>query len=84
MFRPDLPCGTVGREVARVCASFDEQKSPTGDCFGQIEIKSRSVDDVSYGPLRRDDLFWIAPEGKNAQWDAVIKDSVAAADYRGT
>ncbi len=81
MFRFDLPGSAVGREVARVCASFDEQKSPTEDCFGQIDKESGSVDDVSCGPIRRDDLFGVAAEGINAQWEVVIIDSVAAADY---
>ncbi len=66
MLRLDLPRSAAGREVSRVGPSFDEDKSPTGDRFDHIEIVSRPVDDVPSGPIRCDDLFGVAAEGKNA------------------
>jgi hypothetical protein len=82
MFRLDLPRSAIWSEVARVCARFDEQKSLTGDCLYQIKVMSRPINDVSRGPVRRDNLFWIPAEGKNTQRDTVIIDAVATAHDR--
>src|SRR6202522_3579975 len=81
-FQGQIPCHAIGSEITALMCTVDKRKGRLRRLCGQVNVPNRRAHGHSKEIVGRDRLLGITAEGINIEWNGIVKDSDAAANYR--